>query len=237
MKLATVQKIMSAFVLMILLISYHPYVSAYADEDLNNPISDYWDIEKDNENDSEKDSKEPETDIETPAADRTSNGAAVGSSVGDYIKVLFALLFVVGLLFGLLKLVNRKSRLHDKSRLMKNMGGLSLGQQKSIQLVIIAESYYLIGVGTDIRLLKEITDPEEINKLVEFYEGDSMESATGMLNRVLTKVTSKSKRDEIDRTEASTDFGDLFKSRLDEMKEERKRHINRLTEKERNRDE
>ena len=53
---------------------------------------------------------------------------------------------------------------------MKNMGGISLGQQKSIQLVVIGEAYYLIGVGDDIRLLKEITDTEEINKLVEFYK-------------------------------------------------------------------
>ena len=57
---------------------------------------------------------------------------------------------------------------------MKNMGGISLGQHKSIQLVVIGESYYLIGVGDDIRLLKEITDPDEIDKLVEFYEGDSV---------------------------------------------------------------
>ena len=48
---------------------------------------------------------------------------------------------------------------------MKNMGGISLGQHKSIQLVVIGESYYLIGVGDDIRLLKEITDPDEIDKL------------------------------------------------------------------------
>ena len=53
---------------------------------------------------------------------------------------------------------------------MKNMGGISLGQHKSIQLVVIGESYYLIGVGDDIRLLKEITDPAEIDKLIEFYE-------------------------------------------------------------------
>ena len=85
--------------------------------------------------------------------------------MGDYIKTLFALVFVIGLLFGLLKFVNRKNRLYDKNRLMKNMGGISLGQHKSIQLVVIGESYYLIGVGDDIRLLKEITDPDEIDKL------------------------------------------------------------------------
>ena len=77
-----------------------------------------------------------------------------------------------------MKFINRKNKLYDKTRLMKNMGGISLGQHKSIQLVVIGETYYIIGVGDDIRLLKEITDPEEIKTLVEFYEGESTETAT-----------------------------------------------------------
>jgi len=137
-----------------------------------------------------------------------------------------------------LKFVNRKNKLYDKNRLMKNMGGISLGQHKSIQLVVIGESYYLIGVGDDIRLLKEITDSDEIDKLVEFYAGDtSTEIASGMLNRILAKVAGKSKKDLNPKAEETTDFGAVFKSQLEEMKEDRKRHISRLTEKERNRDE
>ena len=41
-----------------------------------------------------------------------------------------------------------------KISLMKNMGGISLGQHKSIQLVVIGETYYLIGVGDDIQFIK-----------------------------------------------------------------------------------
>ena len=54
----------------------------------------------------------------------------------------------------LLKFVNRKNRMYQQNRLMKNMGGISLGQHKSIQLVVIGESYYLIGVGDDITSIK-----------------------------------------------------------------------------------
>ena len=233
MKLLPVQKYVTTFIMMILLVSQLPLVAVFADDDLNQPVSDYWDSEKDNKQDNE----EIKDDSETPAADRISDGAAVGSSAGDYIKVIFSLLFVVGLLYGLLKFVNRKNRLYDKSRFMKNMGGISLGQHKSIQLVVIGESYYLIGVGDDIRLLKEITDPNEIAELVDFYEGDNTETATGTLNRILMKMTRKSEVVQTERTEDSTDFSNLLNSKLDEMKEERKRHISRLTEKERNQDE
>ncbi|NYF24241.1 flagellar biosynthetic protein FliO [Sporosarcina sp. JAI121] len=223
-------KYLSAFLLFILIACQFPYTSVSADTELdpNKPVSELFNRDKE---------MEPEKDADVPAADPATEEPAVGSSAGDYIKTLFALIFVIGLLFGLLKFVNRKNRLYDKSRYMKNMGGISLGQHKSIQLVVVGESYYLIGVGDDIRMLKEITDSEEIDKLVEFYEGDSVESPAGMLNRIVAKVTSKSKNNPYEKTEETTDFSNMFKSRLEEMKEERKRHIGRLTEKERNRDE
>lgn len=239
MKLATVQKFLLTFLLTILLVPQLAIAPVYADDDPNKPVSDYWDTDKDSDADKKSDTEELnlETDTNAPIADPSSDGKAVGSSVGDYIKVMVALLFVVGLLYGLLKLVNRKNRLYDKNRFMKNMGGLSLGQHKSIQLVVIGESYYLVGVGDDVSLLKEISDPEEIDKLVEFYKGDDLEVAKGMLSRIIGKMTGASTKDPTTKTEDSADFGDLFKTKLDEMKEERQRHISRLTEKERNHDE
>ncbi len=235
MKSAIVQKYLLALILVIYLVSQLPTAFVYADTDTdpNKSVSDLFtkDLETDTSIDGDTESLTP------PAEDLTKDKADVGTSAGDYIKTLFALLFVLGLLFGLLKFVNRKNKLYDKNRLMKNMGGISLGQNKSIQLVVIGESYYVIGVGDDIRLLKEITDPVEVNKLVEFYEVDSSELSTGMLNRILAKVTSKSKSDSNMKKGESPDFSTIFQSRIEEMKEERKRHISRLTEKERNRDE
>ncbi|QNK86937.1 flagellar biosynthetic protein FliO [Sporosarcina sp. resist] len=234
MKSTNVQKYLSAFILIIFLVTQLPYASVHADTDVdpNKSVSDLFN------KDSEKDADTDEDKLTPPADDLTTDNADVGSSAGDYIKTLFALVFVLGLLFGLLKFVNRKNKLYDKNRLMKNMGGISLGQHKSIQLVVIGESYYLIGVGDDIRLLKEITDPDEIDKLVEFYAGDNnTEIVSGMLNRILAKVTGKSKSDSNMKTEESSDFSTVFQTRLEEMKEERKPHISRLTEKERNRDE
>ena len=230
MKSTIVQKYLSVFMLIIVLVSQLPYASVHADTepDPNKPVSDLFN--EDSKIDTSKDT------LTKPAKNLTTD-KNVGSSVGDYIKTLFALVFVLGILFVILKFVNRRNRLYDKTRLMKNMGGISLGQHKSIQLVVIGESYYLIGVGDDIRLLKEITDPAEIDKLVEFYAGDSTEVASGMLNLILAKVAGKLKSDSNVKTEESPDFNTVFQSRLEEMKEERKRHISRLTEKERNRDE
>lgn len=173
---------------------------------------------------------------ETPIDDEESSDAAKGLSAKDYIRALFALVFVVGLLFGLLKFMNSRNRAYDKNRLMKNMGGISLGQHKSIQLVVIGDTHYLIGVGDDVRLLKEITDPEELEKLRSFYKESQVESTKGLLEQLLMKFTKKDKANPY-QSEENTDFSQLLNSRLDEMKEERNRQISRLTEKERNKDE
>lgn len=237
MKVSHVKKYVSVFILALLLGSQIASNSAHADDDPNQSIADSFRDEK-QQGEKNEETEETELDSESPAADRT-DGAAVGTSVTDYIRVVFALVFVIGLLYGLLRFVNRKNRLYDKTRLMKNMGGLSLGQHKSIQLVVIGESYYLIGVGDDIRLLKEINDPDEVKVLVEFYEGKDMEppTATGMLNRLLTKLTGKQTTKQAGQADEPLEFSHLFQSRLDELKEERKRQIDRLTEKESDRNE
>ncbi len=235
MKLAYVQKVFLIVLFLTLLGSQLPLMSVHAEDESDKSVADF--LDEDKVGDVEK--KEIELDKEPPAADRETDGAAVGPSAGDYIRVVIAFVFVIGLLFGLLKFINRKNKLYDKTRLMKNMGGISLGQHKSIQLVVIGETYYIIGVGDDIRLLKEITDPEEIKTLAEFYEGESTETATatGMLNRFLLKMTGKQAADQAGQAEEQTEFSQLFQSRLDEIKEERKRQVNRLTEKERDRNE
>lgn len=173
------------------------------------------------------------TEYNTPItdSDEDASKSPVSTSAWDYAKALFALVFVIGLLFALLKFVNRKNRMYDKNRLMKNMGGISLGQHKSVQLVVIGESYYLIGVGEDVRLLKEITSKEEIERLIEFYDDDYSDARTGLLDRLLSMKKQTKKENE-----QTTDFSNVFNTRLDEMKEERQRHIRQLTEKERDKD-
>lgn len=166
--------------------------------------------------------------------------SAVGVTAWDYTRTIFALIFVVALLFGLLKFINNRNRQYDKNRLMKNMGGLSLGQHKSIQLVNVGNTYYLIGVGEEIRLLKEITDEKEIATLVEYYEEVDESLPTGLFNQLLTLITSR-KNKKVDqynnRNNEPQDFGNIFNTRLNEMKEERKRRLSQMTEKERDQDE
>lgn len=173
---------------------------------------------------------------EEPAADSSQEEKAVGYSLGDFVRTFLAFLFVIGLLFVLLKFINRKNRMFSQHRFMKNVGGLSLGQQKSVQLVMIGDKYYLIGVGEDVRLLKEITDEKEIENLEAYFQDDEMKAPPTVLTTLFKKVTGQKEEPQEDKG-SDTDFNQLFTTRIDEMREERKRQLKRLEEKERRKDE
>ncbi|MCM3709930.1 flagellar biosynthetic protein FliO [Sporosarcina luteola] len=231
MNLSVLQKFSSVFLLVIVLISSLPTVTQ-ADDSPTKSVSDWYGKDKDNGEEITNVIEEDE-----PAADRTQDGAAVGLSWWDYVKTLLALLFVAGILLALLKFINRKNRMFGQHRLMKNVGGISLGQQKSIQLVVIGESYYLIGVGDEVRLLKEITDPKEIASLESYLDtDDGLTTPPGALNKLLTMLP-LGKGDSSEESEQPADFKKMFTSRLDELKAERKKHLNRLAEKESREDE
>lgn len=174
----------------------------------------------------------PIDDVTTPV-----QNSKPGLTAGDYIRALFALIFVIGLLYALLKFMNRKNRLYDKNRLMKNLGGISLGQQKSIQLIIVGDTYYLVGVGEDIRLLKEITDENEIAALLEYYEEAEEIPFQGPMEKLISKLSPMNKKQPKKEGQATEDFSEILKDRLSEIKKERKKQFNRLTEKERGKDE
>lgn len=186
---------------------------------------------------SDKDLKEapPKEELKEPAVDPSTDSTAASSSFGDYVRMIFAFLFVIGLLLALLKFLNRRNRMFDQHRLMKNVGGLSLGQQKSIQLVNIGNSYYLVGVGNEVQLLKEITDPNEIAELESYIrDGDSQPTA-GLVANIVSKYVKPNRSPQ--KTDDQVEFGHLFKDKINELKEERKKHLRRLEEKESRQDE
>lgn len=170
-------------------------------------------------------------EVNMPDADKETSQKAGSLSAWEYMKAFFALLFVIGLLIALLKFMNRKNRQYDQNRMIKNLGGISLGQQKSIQLVAIGDTYYVIGVGEDVRLLKEITDAEDIAKLQQFYKvSEESDLSTALLPRLLMKSARKAK--ETHSNGDQNDFVELFKSKLYEVKKERNEQVERMMEKE-----
>ncbi|WP_400194416.1 flagellar biosynthetic protein FliO [Lysinibacillus telephonicus] len=177
--------------------------------------------------------KNPDSCPETlPAADQEkSDSAAVGLGPWDYIKMLFALIFVLALLLFVLKFINKKSMNYQQNSLVRNIGGISVGAQKSIQLLHIGDKLYIVGVGDNVQLIKEINDPDEVQQLVAFYnEKQSFGATTPYILELLKKL--KPNQIESESKQDDSNFGDIFNKRLLDIKKERQHELEKWKEKE-----
>lgn len=152
-----------------------------------------------------------------------------------YIKLLLAFAFVIALLYGLLRFINQRNQQMTKHKLMKNLGGVPLGQNKSVQLVVVGNQYLLLGVGETVQLLKEITDDEEKERLRQLVEdGQLYQSEQGTFIAYIRELFQQRTKKE-QSSEAS--FQQLFEKELERTRRERQKKLNEVVEKEREKDE
>ncbi|VEF48392.1 flagella biosynthesis protein FliZ [Bacillus freudenreichii] len=140
----------------------------------------------------------------------------------EMVKMVAALAFVIGLLYFLLKFINKKSQSYQQNRLVQNLGGTALGGNRSIQVVKAGKRLLVLGVGEDVRLLKEITDEQEqieiLNQYNEQLEGsiqpaDIVTKLTGTIKEMVGPRKSK---------DDSETFQKHFKNEVDLIKTQRK---------------
>ncbi len=148
-------------------------------------------------------------------------------TAGDFLKMIFATLFVLALIYFLLKFVNKRNRMFSQHRFIENLGGTSLGTNRSIQIVKVGERILVVGVGDSIQLLKEIEDTEEINEILEQHNSslESMIQPRDVINRFLEK------RKEAKNTDKSL-FSSILQKQLTELKQGRKKIVEQLESKE-----
>jgi len=198
---------------------YLPSGSAYADSDTN---VDYC-------------IKKPEAcnDKTDPAAKEDTVVSAAGDvSAWEYIKMVLALIFVVALFYGLMKFLNKRNLTFQRNQMVQNLGGLSLGAQKSVQLLQIGKSLYLVGVGEDVQLLREITDPQEVEALLALYNEKQEFAATSpYIAEIFSKFNRKNKQNSSNAQQQDS-FGELFEKKISEIKQERSEEIERWKQKE-----
>ncbi|MGE7089882.1 flagellar biosynthetic protein FliO [Lysinibacillus sp. NPDC048646] len=179
--------------------------------------------------------KKPEAckDDSDPAAKEDSVVSAAGDvSTWEYIKMVLALIFVVALFYGLMKFLNKRNLTFQRNQMVQNLGGLSLGAQKSVQLLQVGKSLYLVGVGEDVQLLREIKDPQEVEALLALYNERQEYAAT---SPYITELFSKFKKKNThsSTTQQNQDsFGELFEKKISEIKQERSEELEKWKQKE-----
>lgn len=113
---------------------------------------------------------------------------------------LFLAIFVAMILaaYVALKFINKKMAV-SSNQTMEIVSGLALSQSKGIYIIRILESYYVVGLGDDVRMLKEITDEAEVEALINIKEagassiGIKGEDFTKILGEHLSKISKGSK--------------------------------------------
>ena len=169
-------------------------------------------------------SKDSETDAETVE----EGPASVSVGPLEYIKVLLSLIVVLGILIFVLRFLNKRNQNYQQNSIIRNLGGHSVGSQKSVQLLHIGNQIYIVGVGEDVQLLQVISDPREIEQMIALYnEKYSHTSTSPYVVELLAKFKTK-RSSEI----KSEDFSGILDKRLSEIKQERSDELERWKEKE-----
>nr|WP_242035329.1 flagellar biosynthetic protein FliO [Mesobacillus harenae] len=188
-------------------------------EDLNNSVKDYF-----NQPENEKNA-----DSELQSEDQSiTEQAQVGVTFSDILRMIVATVFVVGLLYFLLKFMNKRSASYKSSQLVENLGGTSLGANKSVQIVKAGSRLFVVGVGEDINLLKEIDDPEEYQQILTDYNQRMDQNIQP--GDVITKWIKKMKSGASE-TSRKHQFSTLFQTELDEMSKGRQKAFDDLEKK------
>lgn len=163
-----------------------------------------------------------------------ANTSTPGVTFIDGLRMIAALAFVVFLLYVLLKFVNKKNLANQSNSLVKNLGGVSVGGKNSVQIVKIGNEIYILGVGEEVRLIKEITDEKVIKQYIEQYEEQlgSMSQPIDVFKKWL-HTRSEGKEEK----QPKINFQSHLKKQLTEIKESRKDAMEKLNHKENQQDE
>lgn len=167
----------------------------------------------------------------TGAETDSTESASVSMEFFEYIKILVALVFVIGLLLFVLKFLNKRNSNYQQNSVIKNIGGMSVGPQKSVQLLQIGNSIYIVGVGEDIHLLKELDSAEDVKQLLKQFEGkQSMTTAAPYVVELFKKFRKKEQPKDISE---SPKFNEMFNEKIGKLKQERSDELERWKEQER----
>lgn len=90
-----------------------------------------------------------------------------------FIKFIFSFILVIGLLFVLLRFLSKRSRLMQPNGLVLPLGGHVLGNNRSLQVVLIGQTIYILGVGETVTMIRSIAQGEEYQHLLESYENQA----------------------------------------------------------------
>ncbi|WP_257391456.1 flagellar biosynthetic protein FliO [Cytobacillus gottheilii] len=172
--------------------------------------------------------EEANTGTEAEGPDEVLESDNIGINFWDVFKMIAATIFVIGLLYALLKVINKRNRTFQSTQLVENLGGASLGNNRSIQVIKTGESLLIVGVGENIQVLKEINDPEEYSKMLAVYN-DKIDQLV-QPSDIVTKVMNRMRNTQPEKGKGNS-FQSILKKQMDDMAQSRKKILDEMKKK------
>ncbi|UKS29876.1 flagellar biosynthetic protein FliO [Paenibacillus sp. HWE-109] len=135
-------------------------------------------------------------------------------SFGMVVKVIFFLVLIILLFFVLIKYIAKRNKGTMFGNSIRSLGGVPLGQNKSIQIVEIGHSLFVVGVGENIQLLDKINDADEVAYITDLLTSSQDDRVGfGALTKWIGKLPLK-KKDIEEEVEITSSFQQVFHDKL-----------------------
>lgn len=129
-------------------------------------------------------------------------------------QVMFFLILIIALFFVLIKFLAKKNQYSPFGRSIRSIGGIPLGQNKSIQIVEIGHSLYVVGVGENIQMLDKIDDAEEVAYVTELLTSSKSDQVNFLsVGKWLEKLRG-GKREVEEEVQITSSFQQVFHDKL-----------------------
>jgi flagellar protein FliO/FliZ len=133
-------------------------------------------------------------------------------------QVILALILIIGIFYAIVKFLSQKNRFVLFGRAMRNHGGVTVGQGKSLQLIELGHSLYLVGTGDNVQLLDKIEDPDEIAYIMSTLNpAPSSGKAREWLDQWLSRFRHRNFKQREGTLDEVSEFQDLFLRKMQQV--------------------
>ncbi|MET3728726.1 flagellar protein FliO/FliZ [Fictibacillus halophilus] len=137
------------------------------------------------------------------------------------VKLVFMLGIVLAILFFVLRFIQRKSVSFQDGKNLQSLGGIGIGQNRSVQLIKTGNSVLVVGVGDSVTLLKEITDEVEVQMILDQRPSQNVSSLTDQLKVKWMKSRNEESSKNSNQT-GTKDQTKTFKNMLQSIVQDKK---------------
>ncbi|RSK27038.1 flagellar biosynthetic protein FliO [Bacillus sp. HMF5848] len=176
-------------------------------------------------NDSSHENDEKGTPSSTDKAEKVTDTIDSSPTVNawDFVKMLFATAFVIGLIYFTFRFINKRNKVFSGAKYIENIGGTSLGANRSVQLIKVGDEILVVGVGESITLLKEIHANDEVSAIIEQHNNglDQLIQRSDIFNRIF-------KDKKKNENKGTGDFQSVLNQQLKDLSDGRKKLLREL---------